>query len=68
VVAVTPDGQVHVSDDAGLTWQPRGRPGGQPYALTAVPGEDGPRVVVVTDQGVRDSHDGATSFGPLLLG
>jgi hypothetical protein len=62
-VGATFDGAVHVSTDAGVTWQRRGRTP-PPQAITAS-AADGMRVLVVTGENVLDSADGGTTFTPL---
>jgi photosystem II stability/assembly factor-like uncharacterized protein len=57
VVGASPDGTVHLGDDA--TWTELGRPGDLVQALTAHRGEDGAlQVVVVTRDAVHRSADG----------
>jgi photosystem II stability/assembly factor-like uncharacterized protein len=56
-VGLTPEGQVQVSTDAGLTWAAEGRVQGEPEAVTAVREKDGSiRVVAVTSTGLHDSN------------
>lgn len=65
-VGVTPDGTVAVSDDNGNSWSERGRVNGPPLAVAALPTAQGQlRVLVVTDDGVWESTDGARTFGSL---
>ena len=59
---VATDGTVHVSADAGATWQQRGSAGGQPGALAA----DGDRVAVLVGDTVTESDDGGATFRPRL--
>lgn len=54
VWAVDPSGVLHVSVDAGLTWEQRAATGGQPYAI----GADPSGVVVATATRVVASADG----------
>jgi hypothetical protein len=64
--AITPDGEVFTSTDAGLTWTPRARIDGNPQALGAsIDGGDGLRVQVVDEAGVLTSTDGGSTFAPL---
>lgn len=55
---VAPDGGVHLSADAGETWELRGQSGGPPEAFTAV--DDSTVVVATADRIVRSSDGGAT--------
>ncbi len=65
-VGVTPDGTVAVSDDNGNSWSERGRVNGPPQAVAALRTAQGQlRVLVVTDDGVWESTDGARTFGSL---
>jgi len=65
-VGVTPEGQVLISTDAGLTWDERGRVEGTPQALSAnTDGTDGLHVQVVTDTTVMTSPDGGRTFAAL---
>lgn len=60
-VGVTPDGVVHTSSDAGLSWKRAGTVGGQPAGAAA----DGDNIwVAVGEQILRSTDDGA-SFSPL---
>jgi photosystem II stability/assembly factor-like uncharacterized protein len=69
VVGVTPDGSVAVSDDAGRTWEQRGRVGATPQAIGAHGGHGGKaRVLVVTETDVLDSTDAGATFAPLRTG
>lgn len=62
-VGVTPDGTIHTSEDAGLTWLEQGRVEGQPAAITAIPAGDGTqRVWVATDNGFETSSDSGRTF------
>lgn len=62
-VGVEPDGSVHVSLDAGMTWVPKGSISGEVHAIVAAPGTDGaPRVWAATADGVMVSTDGGTTF------
>ena len=65
VVGITPDGNVHVSTDAGLTWTPTGKVEGQVQAVTAQADPTGkPAIWVATAKGVQRSSDGGASFAP----
>lgn len=62
-VGVAPDGSVHVSTDAGLSWAVTGKVAGQVEAITALEGADGkPRIWVATTTGVQVSDDGGETF------
>jgi len=66
VAGITPDGQVLISTDAGLSWNERGRIEGEPQALSArSDGTDGVHVQVVNDTTVVTSTDDGRSFAPL---
>jgi photosystem II stability/assembly factor-like uncharacterized protein len=57
---------VAVSDDNGNSWSERGRVNGPPQAVAALRTAQGQlRVLVVTDDGVWESTDGARTFGSL---
>jgi photosystem II stability/assembly factor-like uncharacterized protein len=63
VVGVTPDGQVLISTDAGLTWSEQGRVEGTPQALSATgDSTGGVQVQVVNDTTVLTSADGGRTF------
>lgn len=65
-VGVTPDGTVHTSKDAGLTWLEQGRVQGQPAAIAADhTADDTHRIWVATDRGIEVSSDNGTTFTPL---
>ncbi|GAB2681182.1 F510_1955 family glycosylhydrolase [Thalassiella azotivora] len=53
---VDPDGGLHLSQDAGLTWQQRGTVGSPPQAMTA----DAEGVVVATQTAIVRSANGAS--------
>ena len=62
-VGVTPDGTVHTSEDAGLTWLEHGRVEGQPAAIAADhTGDDTHRIWVATDKGIEVSSDDGQTF------
>lgn len=62
-VGVAPDGRVHVSTDAGLTWTAAGRVEGEVQAVTALTGASGkPAIWVATAEGVQSSSDGGATF------
>lgn len=58
VVGIAPDGAVHVSEDAGDTWDQRGSVGDQPHALEATAEE----IFVALDGAVVVSDDGGREF------
>ena len=62
LTGVDPDGAVHVSLDAGRTWQQRATVAGVPEALHAA---STARLSVATNAGVHASVDGGWSFAPL---
>ncbi|ALE92348.1 hypothetical protein AOC05_08490 [Arthrobacter alpinus] len=67
VVGIAPDGNVHVSTDAGLTWTPAGKVEGQVQAVTALAGTAGiPGIWVATAEGVQSSSDGGATFAPAV--
>lgn len=62
-VALTPGGQVAVSDDGGLSWDLRAELGQPPQAVTARQGPSGAvEVVVATTSQLLSSTDGAATF------
>ncbi|MCQ9164159.1 F510_1955 family glycosylhydrolase [Arthrobacter sp. STN4] len=64
-VGVTPNGTVHVSSDAGLTWSATGKISGQVEAVTAQEGSAGkPWIWAATTDGVQVSTDGGATFRP----
>ncbi|WP_315913547.1 F510_1955 family glycosylhydrolase [Arthrobacter sp. lap29] len=64
-VGIAPDGSVHISTDAGLTWTPTGRVESEVQALTALAGDScKPAIWVSTATGVQSSSDGGATFGP----
>ncbi|MEO2097223.1 MAG: F510_1955 family glycosylhydrolase [Brachybacterium sp.] len=61
-VGVDPEGAVHVSRDAGLTWEETGGQTAQPAAVAADVVDGGLRIWVATEEGVESSEDGGASF------
>lgn len=62
-VGVAPDGSVHVSTDAGLTWTAAGRVEGEVQAVAAMARASGkPAIWVATAEGVQSSSDGGATF------
>lgn len=62
-VGVAPDGTVHVSRDAGKSWERTGGTTGQPSAVAAsTDGEDGLQIWVATEQGIEFSDDAGATF------
>lgn len=59
---ITPDGNVHISTDAGLTWTAAGKISGQVQAMTATESGGKLRIWVVTASGVQVSTDGGRTF------
>ncbi|WP_287931108.1 F510_1955 family glycosylhydrolase [Arthrobacter sp.] len=65
---VTPDGAVHVSLDAGLSWTAAGRVTDHVEAIAATEGADGkPCIWAATTGGVHVSTDGGETFHPAAL-
>ena len=65
-VGVTPEGVVHTSPDAGLTWQQRGSIEGEPAAIAAAhTNDETPRIWVATAEGIEVSSDNGATFTPL---
>ena len=64
-VGVSANGAVHISQDAGLTWTPRGRTD-QPQAITATTDAQGLRIFIATTQNVVQSTDSGHTFTPLV--
>ncbi len=68
-VAVTPDGTVHTSPDAGLTWEQQGSVDGEPAAIAAAQmSDDLHRIWVATADGIQVSSDSGQTFAALELG
>lgn len=60
---VTPDGQVHTTDDGGLTWRSAGGIGVEPHAITAALDDAGKlRVWIATAQDIQVSSDAGKTF------
>jgi photosystem II stability/assembly factor-like uncharacterized protein len=64
VVGVDPAGTLWTSTDAADTWQEGPRLGSPPHAVAAA--DDGPRIAVVTAEGVLESADGGRTFTDVL--
>jgi photosystem II stability/assembly factor-like uncharacterized protein len=65
-IGVTPDGTVHTSPDAGLTWTQQGSIQGEPAAIAAAhTGDDTHRIWVATVEGIEVSSDNGGTFQPL---
>ncbi|MDJ0313166.1 F510_1955 family glycosylhydrolase [Arthrobacter sp. H35-D1] len=63
VAGVAPDGSVHVSTDAGLTWTATGTVEGEVQAITALAGDAGkPAIWASTTTGIQNSTDGGATF------
>ena len=60
VVGIAPDGAVALSSDAAKTWRMTGKTEPAPQALSASMTTSGLEILVVTEQGVLRSKDGAT--------
>lgn len=68
-VAVTPDGTVHTSPDAGLTWEQQGSVDGEPAAIAAAQmSDDSHKIWVATADGIRVSSDNGRTFTNLESG
>ena len=68
-VGITPDGQVHVSNDAGLSWANTGSIQGQPAAIAATASTDEDlKVWVATPENVQISEDGGKTFAAMVAG
>jgi hypothetical protein len=66
-IGVTPDGAVHTSADAGLTWEQRGTIEGEPAAIAAAhTNDDTHRIWVATAEGIQVSSDDGQTFAPLI--
>lgn len=64
---VAPDGSVHVSEDAGSTWEEAGGQTGQPVAITASTDEDQELSIwVATQEGIEFSEDGGETFSIMM--
>lgn len=59
---IAPDGRVHASSDAGMTWSARGTVGELPIAVAS----DGPRMAALVGNDILESPDGGTTFSPRL--
>lgn len=57
VVSIDPAGAIHVSDDAGETWERRGEIGGQPAAFSVT---DGEWYAATQDEVFQSTDDGST--------
>ena len=65
VAGAEPDGTVHYSADAGVTWTKKGRIDGDVLAIAAAKGADGnPWIWAATPEGVLVSTDGGATFRP----
>ncbi|WP_019484277.1 F510_1955 family glycosylhydrolase [Arthrobacter sp. TB 23] len=62
VVGATPDGAIHISQDAGQTWVETGGSTAQPSAIAAAIEEDELRIWVSTEKGIEFSDDNGASF------
>lgn len=65
-VGVAPDGKVHISRDAGLSWEATGGTATEPGAITAAPGDEDVRVWIATSEGLQFSEDSGASFSTLV--
>ncbi|WP_104180064.1 F510_1955 family glycosylhydrolase [Arthrobacter sp. B0490] len=65
-IGVTPEGVIHVSGDAGVTWEQRGTIDAEPAAMAAAHTNDGThRIWVATTTGIHVSSDDGATFQPL---
>ncbi|WP_043447266.1 F510_1955 family glycosylhydrolase [Arthrobacter sp. L77] len=65
-IGVTPDGTIHTSTDAGLTWTQAGSIQGEPAAIAADhAGDDTHRIWVATNEGIEVSSDNGATFNPV---
>ncbi|GAA1346838.1 hypothetical protein GCM10009611_25460 [Arthrobacter roseus] len=68
-VGITPGGQVHVSNDAGLSWANTGSIQGQPAAIAATASTDEDlKVWVASAENVQVSEDGGKTFAAMVAG
>lgn len=68
-IGVTPDGVVHASADAGLTWAQQGTIEGEPAAIAAThTNDDTHRIWIATDKGIQVSSDNGTTFEAFAQG
>lgn len=65
-VGVDPEGAVHVSRDAGLTWEETGGQTAQPAAVAAEVVDGGLHIWVATEEGIESSEDGGESFSTTI--
>lgn len=66
VAGIDADNTVHISRDAGLTWQTAGSITGRPAAITARPGKDKKvQIWVATTSGVQHTPDSGATFTPI---
>ena len=65
-VGVDPDGAVHVSRDAGVTWEEAGGQTAQPAAVAAEVVDGDLRIWVATEEGIEFSEDGGASFSTTI--
>lgn len=61
-VGIGPEGAVHVSRDAGLTWEETGGQTTRPAAVAADTVDGDLHIWVATEEGIEFSEDGGTSF------
>lgn len=66
-VGVTPEGDIHTSADAGMTWAKKGSIGAAPTAMDAHTDDGADQEIwVATETGVKVSGDGGTTFDDLV--
>lgn len=66
-VGVAPEGTVHLSRDAGSSWEETGGMTGQPVAIAASTDEDEDlQIWVATQEGIEFSEDGGETFSAMM--
>ena len=62
IVGMTPNGEVHISRDGGVTWERAGGITGDPYALTTRIEDSSLLIVAATSDGLYESSDSGLTF------
>jgi hypothetical protein len=66
VAGIAVDNTVHISRDAGLTWQPAGSVTGRPAAIASTVGNEASlQIWVATASGLEHSQDSGVTFTPI---
>lgn len=65
-VGVTPDGQVHISRDAGISWEATGGTAAEPGAVAAAPAGEETQIWIATSEGLQFSEDSGANFSTLV--